>query len=56
MYGTKDTFVTKDNTLKIMNYWSKDKCFELEHIGGHYVSTTKTTCELLFNFIQKYQI
>ena len=54
MYGSKDSFVTKDQTLQILDYWNKEQCFELEHNGGHYVSTTKTTCELLFDFITKY--
>lgn len=54
MYGSKDLFVQKDLTLKFSKICENATIYE--HNGGHYVSSTKDTCDALLAFFNKLNI
>jgi predicted esterase len=54
MYGSRDTFVTKEQTIETSKYFKNATL--LEHSGGHYVSSNQFAIEGVRNFLQPFTI
>ena len=53
MYGEADTLISNELTLEVSQHVSN--LHLLKHKGGHYVSTTKTTCDELLEWLTQIQ-